>query len=478
MYKYGLLAGAVMLVMYGCGGGGGGSSFSDSDAQPVEVATGLLDTDFNTVGYNTFDVANSHDSATSVVAADDDSIYLAGYAADATGTGYDVALWHVLEDGTADTGFDGDGLAILAGAAGGSGGDYAEGVAIDGNGKIIIVGHSTTAGGDKDIVVARYLSDGTLDTTFGGDVNPLDGTPDGFVVVDTSGAGSADESADLVIDSSGSIYVAGHTDAAGDNDFTVWKFTSSGALDTSFAGGSGYLSYDSGVGTSDDRAKDIVIDANGKIVVTGRAGYAADVGDLFIWRVTSNGVSDTSFSGTGFVIEGDAIEGSGIAIDDEGNIVVTGHKAVTGNLTDMTLWRYTTAGVLDTTFGSPNGYITHDGAGINNANDYDYGYDVVVDDAGNYLVSGASYADHSGLVRLDMVVWRFTSDGTLDDTFGDDVNPADGTPDGFFTHHGAAGDNNADKGKAIALDSTASIVVGGESVSAANGSDMAVWRLY
>ncbi len=441
------------------------------------VATGLLDTNLNTVGYNTFDggaATPSHDSGESVVIADDGSFYIAGYARDVTGTGYDMALWHLLADGTADAGFDGDGLALLVGPAGGTGHDFAKGVAIDSNGKIVVVGHSASADGDYDLVVARFLSDGRLDMTFGGDVNPLDGSPDGFVVIDVSGSASAEEGNAVVLDADDNIYVAGNTNAAGDNDMTVWRFTPAGALDTSFAGGAGYLSYDSG---GADAAKALTMDTYGNLLLTGEAGGMA------IWRVTPAGVSDTAFNGSGVAVS--AGVGYGITTDANGNILVAGSIVISGNLNDMALWRYTSSGVPDTTFGgdydidgTPDGYVTHDGAGLDSSNDFDYGYGVAVDAAGNLLVTGSSVATHSGSVKPDMVVWRYTTAGVLDSAFGDDVNPVDGTPDGFFTHNGAAGGNNVDQGKAIVIDALGRVVVAGESSAANDKTDMAIWRLY
>lgn len=475
MKKGTLCGGLLLLGLAGCGGDSSDSAITASNATAnVYTATGLLDTpDFNTVGYTTFDVAGSHDSGEAAVIVADGSIYVTGYANN--GANYDIALWRLLADGTFDTSFDTDGLVVLNSAAGGNGHDFGKDVAIDANGKVVVVGHSRTAAGDYDLTVARFNTDGTLDTTFGGDVNPVDGTPDGFTVIDVSGAGSAEEGAELVIDSSGNLYVSGNTDAAGTNDLTLWRFTSSGALDTSFAGGAGYLSYDSG---GDDRGHGLTMDGSGKLLVTGAAGGMA------VWRVTATGVSDTAFNGTGVAVDTGGT-GKAIAVDASGRIVVTGDMVVTGNRNDMALWRYTSAGVLDTTFGgdydsngTPDGYVTHDGAGLISTNDFDYGMDLAIDGAGNLLVAGSSMASHAGVVKADTAVWRYTDRGVLDTTFGDDMNPADSTPDGFFTHHGASGGNNLDQGKALVIDSQGFVLVAGESVNATGNSDLAVWRLY
>lgn len=467
----------VINTVSGCGGSLSGSTYTTGPitadctvtATLNYTATGLLDTNFNSVGYNSFEGGgNSHDSGEAVVIAADGSFYIAGYVRNVTGTGYDMAVWHLLADGTADTGFDGDGLAVLAGPAGGTGHDFGKGIAIDSNGKIVVAGFSTNATGNTDVVVARFNTDGTLDNTFGGDVNPADSTPDGFVFVDSSGVGSTDQGNAMVLDSSDNIYVAGTTNAAGTDDMALWKFTSAGVLDTSFAGGQGYLRYDAG---GVDAAYDVAIDGSGNLLVTGAAGGMA------IWRVTAVGVSDTAFNGTGVAADTGGT-GKSIAVDADGNIVVAGDRVDTDLDSDMALWRYTSDGILDTSFAVPNGYVAHDGAGINSSGDHDYGHDVVIDAAGNILVAGAVYSNISGIVRLDMAVWRFTSAGILDTTFGDDVDPADFIPDGYFTHNAAAGTNNSDQGKAMALDALGRPVIVGDSISVSNGADMVIWRLY
>ncbi len=86
--------------------------------------------------------------------------------------------------------------------------------------------------GPSDIVIARYLQDGTLDLSFGSA---------GIQVIDI---GLDDDVSDLIVDASGSVFVAsaytnwfdfgnGQVDT---KDLVVVKLTSSGQLDTTFSG--------------------------------------------------------------------------------------------------------------------------------------------------------------------------------------------------------------------------------------------------
>ena len=72
----------------------------------------------------------------------------------------------LLTDGDLDPSFGVGGKVLTS--FGISGTDIAECVAIQSDGKIVVAGHRESSSGDFDFAVARYNSDGTFDTSFGG----------------------------------------------------------------------------------------------------------------------------------------------------------------------------------------------------------------------------------------------------------------------------------------------------------------------
>ena len=76
-----------------------------------------------------------------------------------------ISRWHAIySDGSLDTTFSGNGKVVtdfLGGA------DEANAVAIQSDGKIVAAGYATDPSSRNYFALARYNSDGTLDTTFG-----------------------------------------------------------------------------------------------------------------------------------------------------------------------------------------------------------------------------------------------------------------------------------------------------------------------
>ena len=70
-----------------------------------------------------------------------------------------------------DQTFKGTGEVVTDFQLGGAPGDYGNGVGIDQTGKIIVIGSATNGNKKSDFALARYLSDGNPDNTFGIDNN-------------------------------------------------------------------------------------------------------------------------------------------------------------------------------------------------------------------------------------------------------------------------------------------------------------------
>jgi uncharacterized delta-60 repeat protein len=133
---------------------------------------------------------------------------------------------------------------------------------IQSNGKIIAAGDSdgNTFGG---FALARYNTNGSLDTTFSGDGRLIRRFVSGFGCYAT----------DLAIQSDGKIVVIGVTkNAIGSTHFGLARIKINGALDTTFSS-DGKLKTNFG-GTSSGRA--VAIQDNGKIVGVGEVNHYAD----------------------------------------------------------------------------------------------------------------------------------------------------------------------------------------------------------
>ncbi|MCB0405188.1 MAG: hypothetical protein KDD51_10415, partial [Bdellovibrionales bacterium] len=160
-------------------------------------------------------------------------------------TDFAVARYHT--DGSLDTAFSSDGLATYD-LAGGT--DVARSIIIDTNGKYVLAG---TAGSDFGMI--RIETSGALDTSFSGD---------GIFTIDFNT--TTETGYDVTLQTDGKFVVVGQTVL----DFGIVRVQPSGVLDTDFAYG-GKLSIDIGGGTTDE-ARAVKIDSQQRIVVIGIGG--------------------------------------------------------------------------------------------------------------------------------------------------------------------------------------------------------------
>ena len=343
---------------------GSASNSGNYDFALVRYKTdGSLDTSFGATGKVTTPIGSGYDYANAVAIQSDGKIVAAGSASNSSN--YDFALVRYDTEGLLDTSFNTTGIVIIAI---GSGYDYANAVVIQSGGKIVVAGTSYN-GNDYDFTLARYNTNGSLDTSFGASVLcPILSNCTGIVTTDIGGS-SNDSAKSVAIQPDGKIVAVGHASNSNDTDFALVRYNAGGSLDTSFnttgiviiAIGSGY-----------DTAWSVAIQPDGKIVVAGSAQIGGNL-DLALVRYNTDGSLDTSFGANGMVTtaigsDSDAAYAVAIQPDDNqpnGKIVVAG---VASNSTgkDFALVRYNTDGLLDTSFNT-TGIVT---TAIGSSDDY------------------------------------------------------------------------------------------------------------
>jgi uncharacterized delta-60 repeat protein len=320
------------------------------------------------------------------------------------GGGWRFALARYTSRGRLDPSF-GQGGSILT-AVGSS--SYASALAIQRDGKLVAAGRTYGGGLDQDFAIARYTPRGRLDTGFG-----RGGTVQTSFSVRPK---TADEASAVAIQRDGKLVLAGGTGnlaTGSDYRFALARFTARGTLDPVF-GQSGKILRRLGAWSD---ARGLAIQSDGKIVAAGyaRIGFA-------LARFTGRGKLDRSFGQDGTVLTklGSVNEANAVAIQADGKIVAAGTAD-----SDFGLVRYTASGKLDRSFGSAGKVTTNFGrSGPGDNPSEDRGLDVAVQHDGKLVVAGSSDAlgieGEKGCCIQDFALARYTPDGDLDPSFGDD----------------------------------------------------------
>ncbi|HEY8517316.1 MAG TPA: Calx-beta domain-containing protein [Candidatus Binatia bacterium] len=274
------------------------------------LADGTLDATFGSAGVAVTDFFGSTDRAYRILLQPDGKIVLAGHAAVVLGEN-DFAVARYDANGALDASFGSGGLATvdIAGAT-----DLASAAALQADGAIVLVGRVAASGGaNPDVGVVRFLADGTLDPSFGGD---------GVVRIDLSG-GTWDEAVGVAVASDGGILVAVQTILGASYDFLLARFRPDGALDTSF-GTLGVSSHDFNGG--DDFVRTLALLPDGRVVLAGQA-ESATVNDMALAVFQPSGVLDASFGAGGALtldLLGASDSAQSVALQADGRLVVGG----------------------------------------------------------------------------------------------------------------------------------------------------------
>ena len=184
--------------------------------------------------------------------------------------------------------------------------DMAWGVAIQpADQKIVVSGTSNDSTIVSNVAVVRYNTDGSLDAGFGSG---------GIVDIDIAngGTGTYDIGNVLAIQPDGKIVITGMSKPLGTTNFdvTTLRLTTVGALDASFnatgaiVGRSGGFSspgiaiFNHGPSNTDEGARTIALQSDGKIIVGGDTDGTPTFSFLLL-RYNSNGTPDGSFDNDG-----------------------------------------------------------------------------------------------------------------------------------------------------------------------------------
>jgi uncharacterized delta-60 repeat protein len=219
-------------------------------------ADGSLDPTFGGDGKVTTGFG-AYEAAYGVAIHTDGKIVVAGLKNMSSCCHADFALARYNTDGTLDTNFDGDGRVVTD--VGPDDYDEAFDVALQRDGKIVASGISGSLTGDypSNFALARYNTNGSVDGSFDGD---------GRVVTDF---GASDDAQGVEVQDDGKIVAAGSSrDGGGDSSFALARYNTDGSLDSSFDVDGRALTH---FGSSFDEAygQDVTIQADGRIVAVG-----------------------------------------------------------------------------------------------------------------------------------------------------------------------------------------------------------------
>lgn len=292
---------------------------------------GSLDTAFGDSGNVTTDFGKS-EVATAMVIQPNGKIILAGQTNPVNNA--DFALVRYNTDGSIDTTFGHNGLTT---AAIGQYDDIAQAVTLQSDGRIVVAGYSG-AYPNYDFSAARFLSNGTIDSSF---------SSDGRVVM-SIGSG-IDMAMAVKIQANGKIVIAGKTVASAAYDIAVVRLLADGSLDLNF--GSTGIARTS-IGIADDMGSALEIQADQKILVGGTANTGS-YNDFAVVRYDTSGNLDHNFNGDGkqTVAIGNENDGAAsMALQSDGSIVLGGYAKV-GMYNQFALARVDKNGKIDSTFG-------------------------------------------------------------------------------------------------------------------------------
>ncbi len=281
--------------------------------------------------------------------------YLVFFATDTLTDQRTGAITRFLSDGTLDTSFQFD-----------PDYNYVSAAVAAGGGKIYIAAKKSGYGEHHRTEILRLNDDGSADPTFPPVlVNEADSEP----------------VYELRLQPDGKLLVSGFfTSFGGENRQGIVRLLTDGSIDPGFAPvamiGAVYAT---------------ALQLDGKILIGGSFNFVNDTFPLRVARLNSNGSLDTSFTAAGFSLPTQPIRG--LLVLDDGKVILSGRMRTASNQPFVPLLRLNADGNRDTTFILPSGVVTTSSRDLE------------------------LQSDGKILAAIDRTLYRFNTDGSVDNGF-------------------------------------------------------------
>jgi len=413
---------------------------------PAMAAPGDLDLSFGNKGKTIVSFTQNQDSIQDLAIQSDGKIVAVGSIGFQPGIARAFGVARFNSNGSLDTSFGNGGSVTTSFDTPFAG---AEGLVIQPDGKIVVCGRASYSDGRSFIAVARYLTNGTLDSSFS-----LDGKVETGMGLYSSGDG-------IALQPDGKIVVVGSTNG----NLAVVRYTSEGFHDRTFGHRGKVIT--SGGGRNGLDAKSVRVQPDGKIIAAGEIRVYAppNFNEFFaVVRYNQNGKIDTSFDNDGIQITDFGIVlsnwASDLELQTDGKILVAGVTAQGNPPRNLiAIARYNLNGSLDTSFNQDGKVVTESGGSQGYANA------LSVQTNGKIIVGG-SVRDTSPSGYSDFLMFRYNSDGFLDNNFGIGGRVQTSMSPEY------------DEIQAVALQSDGKIVVGGSTPNNAGTAAFALARYF
>ncbi len=284
--------------------------------------------------------------------------------------------------------------------------DDARCIALDREGDVIVTGYSEGESSSFDFATIKYNSAGMR------------------LWIARYATSSYDEATSLALDGDGNAYVAGFTEGyAGGRNYVTIKYNSAGAEQ--------WVALYNGPDRSADEAYDLAVDQVGNVYVTGRSHVSENDWDYATVKYDSAGQQQwcARYNGPGNEFD----EAYAVAVDNGGNVYVTGLSHGNGTYSDYATIKYNSQG-------EQQWVARYDGP----LNYGDWAHDVVLDLAGNVYVTGHSWGTS---FNTDYATIKYNSAGEQQ---------------WVARYNGPI--NGYDYARALALDGDGNVLVTGESM--------------